>query len=116
MKRVAILACCLGLAFAAHAADDNEAGLAVVQDLGRLNGQALACAQKSTADWIKVLMLTHAPKTRRYGEAYEAGTQESFAAHSRGAPCPDHAASAARLEEVTERLRTVLPAAKPASD
>lgn len=116
MKRVAVLACGMALGFSVHATDEIEPGLAAIRNLGRLNGQALACAQKDTAAWIRVLMLTHAPKTRSYGEAYEAGTQEAFAAHTGGAACPDSGTSAARLEEVTQRLRTVLPAAKPVSN
>jgi hypothetical protein len=114
MKRIAILACGLCLAFSAHAADEVEPGLALIKDLGRLNGQALACAHKDTAAWIKVLMLNHAPKTRSHGEAYEAGTQETFAAHARGAPCPDKAAMTARLEDVTARLKAAFPATNSA--
>lgn len=114
MKRIAILACGLSLAFSVHAADEVEPGLALIKDLGRLNGQALACAHKDTAAWIKVLMLNHAPKTRSHGEAYEAGTQETFAAHTRGTPCPGKAALAASLEDVTARLKAAFPAANAA--
>jgi hypothetical protein len=115
IKTTAALACIgLGLALGARAADPAVAALAAVQDLGRLNGQALACADKDLAAWVKVLMLNHAPKTRAYGQAYEDGTQDAFAAHSRGTPCPGRQASTARLDEVTQRLRTALPAAPPA--
>lgn len=107
-KRAVLFACCAGLASAAQAAED--AGLAAVRDLGRLNGQTLACGQKDTAAWVRILMLNHAPKTRAYGEAYEEGTQEAFVAHGRGTPCPAAAELAARLETVTRRLKTVLPA------
>ena len=115
MKRIAILACALSMIFSAQAASAAEPGLDVIKDLGRLNGQALACGQKDTAAWIKVLMLTHAPKTRSYGEAYEAGTQETFAAHSRSLPCPDKAASAVRLEDVTAHLKATFPVTSPAA-
>ena len=107
-KLAFLFACCLGLAAAAQASE--EAGLAAVRDLGRLNGQALACGKKDTASWVRILMLNHAPKTRAYGETYEEGTQEAFVAHGRGTPCPTSVELADRLEAVTQRLKTALPA------
>ena len=107
-KLAFLFACCLGLAAAAQASE--EAGLAAVRDLGRLNGQALACGKKDTASWVRILMLNHAPKTRAYGETYEEGTQEAFVAHGRGTPCPTSVELAGRLEAVTQRLKTALPA------
>ncbi len=107
LERITLFACCLGLAAAAQASE--EAGLAAVRDLGRLNGNALACGQKDTAAWVRVLMLNHAPKTRTYGEAYEEGTRETFAAHGRGEPCAASAVLAARLDAVTQRLKAALP-------
>ncbi len=106
-KRTFLFACCLGLAAAVQASE--EAGLSAVRDLGRLNGQALACGKKDTAAWVRILMLNHAPKTRAYGEAYEEGTQETFAAHGRGEPCAAPAVLAARLDAVTQRLKAALP-------
>lgn len=99
----------MGLAAAVPAAED--AGLAVVRDLGRLNGQTLACGEKDSAAWLRILMLNHAPKTRVYGEAYEAGTQEAFADQSRGAPCPARAELARRIEDIARRLQAALPVA-----
>ncbi|MEZ5614089.1 MAG: SCO family protein [Rhodocyclaceae bacterium] len=110
-KRFALLACCLGLLAAAQAAEED--GLAVVRDLGRLNGQTLACSQKDSAAWVRILMLRHAPKTRAYGEAYEEGTQQAFVAQGRGMPCPTAAELAARLEAVSQRLKSVLPVRDP---
>jgi protein SCO1/2 len=106
-----LLAVLCGLTFAAMASASDDAGLAAVRDLGRLNGQTLACGQKDTAAWVRVLMLNHAPKTRAYGEAYEEGTNEAFARHNRGTPCPAPAELSARLEEITQRLKKTLPAA-----
>lgn len=105
-----LLAVLWGLTFSAMAFASDEAGLAAVRDLGRLNGQALACGQKDSAAWVRILMLNHAPKTRVYGEAYEEGTQESFVAHGKGMPCPPPAELARKLESVTQRLKTALPA------
>jgi hypothetical protein len=108
---------CLALAGAALADDATiEAAVAVVRELGTVNGQALACGHSSTVAWSKVLMMNHAPKTRRFGEAFEEGTQAAFLAHSREpATCPDATALANRLQQVSERLRAALPPAAPAS-
>ncbi len=110
MKQIAAVLLLFAFAVAAGASEDAAAGLAAVRDLGRLNGEALACGNKDTAAWTRILMLNHAPKTRIYGEAYEEGTQEAFTAHGRGTPCPTSAEAAATLEAVTQRLKTVLPA------
>lgn len=107
-KLIAVLC---GLTFPAMALASDEAGLAAVRDLGRLNGQTLACGQKEAASWVRVLMLNHAPKTRVYGEAYEEGTQESFLAHGKGTPCPGSAELNVRLDEIARRLKAVLPVA-----
>jgi len=87
----------------------EDAGLAAIRDLGRLNGEALACGQKDTAAWVRILMLNHAPKTRAYGEIYEEASQAAFVAHNRGAPCPSRAELSTRLESVSERLKVALP-------
>lgn len=107
--RYKLIAVLCGLTFSAIALASDEAGLAAVRDLGRLNGQTLACGQKDTAAWVRVLMLNHAPKTRAYGEAYEEGTNEAFVNHNRGTPCLAPAELSARLEDITRRLKQVLP-------
>lgn len=98
------------------AAEDVEAGLAAVKQLGTLNGQALACTDKDAAAHARLLMLAHAPKTPRFGTAYEEATQEGYLAQTRGAaPCPDAKALAGRIDELAQRLRATLPAAQPAA-
>ena len=106
-KLIAVLC---GLTFAAMAFASEEDGLSAVRDLGSLNGQALACGQKDTAAWVRILMLNHAPKTRAYGEIYEEASKAAYVAHNRGAPCPSPSELSARLESVTLRLKTALPA------
>lgn len=106
-----LLAVLCGLTFSAMACASGDAGLSAVRDLGRLNGLTLACGQKEAASWVRVLMLNHAPKTRAYGEAYEEGAQESFLAHGKGTPCPASAELNARLDEIAQRLKAVLPVA-----
>ncbi len=111
MKGFAIFFPLFVLAHPAPAADAADDRLAAVKELGRINGEALACERKDTAAWVRVLMLTYAPKTRAHGEAYEAGTQERFVAQGRGVPCSPPAELAARIEEVTLRLKGSAPAA-----
>jgi protein SCO1/2 len=108
--RKGLLAVLCGLTFSAVALASDEAGLSAVRDLGRLNGQSLACGQKESAAWVRILMLNHAPKTRTFGEAYEEGTNEAFVAHNRGAPCPAPAELSAKIDEITQRLKKTLPA------
>ncbi len=117
MKFIASLFLTLGLSTVLPAvAQDAEAGLAAVRQLGALNGQALACADKDAAAHTRLLMLTHAPKTQRFGAAYEEATQESYLAQTRAtSACPDAKALAARIDDVAQRLRTTLPAAQPAA-
>jgi protein SCO1/2 len=97
------------LATAAHAQDTADAALATVKDLGRLNGQALACGHPSTSSWTRILMQNHAPKTQRFADAFDEGTNETFLLHTRAPEsCPDAKMLAARLDAVTERLRAAL--------
>ena len=99
-------------AFAAAPGD----GLALVQELGRVNGQAMACADMSDARRAKSLMLAHAPKTQTHGDAFQAATHEAFLAQTKeGTACPEASALAARLDALEAKLKDVLPiAAVPA--
>ena len=93
----------------AHAAD-VEAGLTLVAELAQVNGQALACQDMAAAARAKKLMLAHAPKTQRFGSAFEEGTNASYLAQARGtAPCPDAVALAARMDALAKRLAEALP-------
>ena len=94
------------------AADNAEAGLALVKDLGGVNGLALACAEERVAARARELMLAHAPKTARFGAAYEEATNEAFNAQTRsGRPCGDATALTARLNQLALRLGDALPIA-----
>ena len=88
-----------------------EAGLAALQELGRLNGQALACSQLAQSGKAKALMIRHAPKTRRSGEVFEDATHASFLAQgSDPDSCPSVEGFAARLSDLAVRLQAALPA------
>lgn len=112
MRYLAVSLCVLGALGAVQAGElPGDAGLAEVGELGRLNGQALACAQSANIARIKAVMINHAPKSRRYGEAFEQATQAGFSgAHQPG--CPDAAALARRVEETAARLQTLFPASE----
>ena len=112
MKRIALLVSLLLIAGTAVAAD-LEAGLAAIQDLGRVNGQALACGQMATSGKAKALMIRHSPKTRRYGEVFEEATSAAFLAQGKDQDgCPQPTEFSARIFELSGRLQTTLPTAQ----
>lgn len=115
MKRFALMLCLLGLALPAAADSPTDAGLAEVRDLGLLNGQALACSHNQAAARIKTIMIRHAPKSRRYGEAFEAATSEAFLAQVKTDPaaCQEEPAIASMAEALAARLQAVIAAAGP---
>lgn len=116
MKRFAFLLCLLGFSLPLAAAElPVDAGLTEVRDLGRLNGQALACSHSATASRIKKIMINSAPKSRRYGEAFEAATSEAFLAQTRAdaTMCQDVPALAAQVDAVEKRLQVAIPATAP---
>jgi hypothetical protein len=95
---------------------DAEAGLAAVKALGSVNGQALACSEAALAARAKQLMLAHAPKTQRFGAAYEEATQEAFLAQTRAAgTCPDAMRITDRLNQLALQLADTLPVVAPAA-
>ncbi|MBU1690327.1 MAG: hypothetical protein KJ958_15840 [Gammaproteobacteria bacterium] len=113
MKRSALLLCCLSLALSAHATDSmTDAGLAETQVLGGLNGQALACGYAETASRIKTVIIQHAPKSRRYGAAFEEATNKSFLDQARmeQTTCPDGPTLNGQVDEATQRLQAAVPA------
>jgi len=88
-------------------------GLDEIQDLGRINGEALACSQMPVASQAKTMMIRHAPKTRSYGEAFEEATNAAFLAQGKAVDaCPKDVEFSARLYAIASRLQRVLPAAR----
>lgn len=107
MKRFAVVLCVLGWSSVAHAADP---GLEEVRMLGRVNGQALACAQNENVARIKAVMVGYAPKSREYGAAFEQATHESFLVRSREQEaCQDAPVIALQVEDLASRLRALYP-------
>ena len=112
MKRSALLLCFLSVALSARAADSaTDAGLTEVQALGSINGQALACGYTDTVSRIKTVIIQHAPKSRRYGAAFEEATNKSFLEQTRKeqTTCPDGPTLNAQVDEATQRLQTAVP-------
>lgn len=97
-------------------AADAEAGLLAIRALGSVNGQALACSETKLAARAKQLMLAHAPKTQRFGSAYEEATQAAFLGQTRsGSACPDATGLTDRLNQLALQLADTLPVAAPAA-
>jgi len=118
MPRVLLSSLLIVLAVPAFADADAipAAALSAIGDLGRLNGQALACGERGGAGQAKLLMIRHAPKTRRYGEVYEERTNQAFLAQGGDlASCPSAADFASRLDDLSRRLQSLLPAAQTAT-
>ena len=93
-----------------HAADADQ-GLARVTELAQVNGQALACQDMEAVAKAKKLMLAHAPKTPRFGNAFEEATNASYLAQVRSTvPCPEAAAFAGKLDALAKQLQVELPA------
>jgi hypothetical protein len=96
-----------------HAAD-AELGLTLVTELAQVNGVALACQDTAIAAKAKKLMLTHAPKTPRFGSAFEETTNASYLHQVRGtSACPDASDLDSKLNALAKRLEDSLPASPP---
>ena len=103
------LAAAPGAVTIANAAD-AEAGLVAIRSLGSVNGQALACAEVQVAARAKSLMLAHAPKTQRFGVAYEDATQAAYQAQTRSSGgCPDAIRLTDQLNQLALQLAETLP-------
>ena len=112
MKSFVLLASLVLATFPAFS-ETQEAGIATLQELGRLNGQALACSEMAFSKKAKALMILHAPKTRRYGEIFEEATNASFLNQgSTPDSCPTPDDFNARLSDLSHHLQTSLPSAQ----
>lgn len=84
-------------------------GLAVIEDLGRINGIALACAQPALVSRSRNAVINGAPKTRAIGEAFENATNAAFLKQGQGLTCPDGPTLAGQLEGAEARLKHAFP-------
>jgi hypothetical protein len=83
-----------------------DAGSEAVEALGRLNGVALACQQPALVARARNAIVTVAPKTRGYGEAFENATNASYLEQGKGAACPDAATLASNISAAEQRLKS----------
>jgi hypothetical protein len=114
MKRFIVLLCCMSFALPGQAADSlSDAGLAEVRDLGRLNGVALACGYTDSVTRIKTAIIQHAPKSRRYGAAFEEATNASFLNQAKQdqTTCIDGPTLTSQVDELSQRLQAAVPPA-----
>lgn len=109
MKIVAPLLALI-LASFANASLAADAGTEAVEALGRLNGIALACQQPALVTRARNAMVTIAPKTRGYGEAFENATNAAYLEQGKGAACPDAASLASNIAAAEQRLKAEFPA------
>ena len=110
MKHFALLLCLLSIALPAAAASSADMGMEEVRVLGRLNGQALACSHAVAVARIKAQMIKLAPKTRRYGEAFETATNDGYLAQVKKdkSTCPAMPALLEQVEDTAKRLQAAL--------
>lgn len=112
MPRSALLLCLLSITLSAHAATSSkDAGLAEVEALGLTNGLALACDYIETSSRIKVAIIQYAPKSRRYGAAFEEATNKAFLEQTRKelTTCPDGPTLNSQVDDATQRLQAAIP-------
>ena len=114
MKHPTSLLAALALAHAllspAQAQTPLEIAMQAIGDLAQVNGRALACSELKSARRAKDLMVAHAPKTARFGDAYEEGTQKSYASQiNTHAACPNTATFSVQLDALEKRLQVALP-------
>ena len=108
---IPVLALAAQIAAAEPAATDNE--LAAVDELGRVNGTALACSRADLVAKAKALMIARVPKARRYGEAFEAATDAAFRAQTANPSCPVDVILSLRLEAADLQLGNLFPPTVP---
>lgn len=87
-----------------------DAGTVAVEQLGRLNGVALACQQAAIASRARNSLLTSAPKTRAIGEAFEQATSKAFLDQGKGRSCPDAATLVSLIASAEKDLQAAFPA------
>ncbi len=115
MKHLFSLALMLGCAVpvgaeeAAGASTSARAGMAAIEKLGGLNGQALACRQMAISVKAKQALVANAPKTEQTGEAFEAATNRAFLSP---AACGDRQRLATEVDAAIIELRLAFPSVR----
>lgn len=102
----------LTLCAIANGSQAADEGTAAVKAIGRLNGVALACQQPALVARARNAVITIAPKTRGYGEAFENATNAAYLEQGKGATCPDAATQASNMAAAEKQLRASFAAPK----
>ena len=100
MKPLALLAALSLMALPVTATPD--AGHAAISDVGRLNGEALACGQMAVA--AKELVIRRAPKSRRHGQVFRKRAMQPSSVRARR-PTPCNRCSSPWPRSATRRTR-----------
>lgn len=109
MKHAPLLTLLLLLALPASADNDNPAVAGLLdgaRELGQSNGIALACGYTELSSKARAMMILRAPKTRRFGEAFEDASSAAFNKQSiSGEACPEAVVLALKLEMTELRMQ-----------
>ena len=97
------------LAFLPAAQAVEPAALAALEELGRINGVALACRQPALGSRARNAVTTGAPKTRDYGEIFEKATQDAYLAQGQRGSCPDGKTLSQALDQAEAALNAAFP-------
>ncbi len=109
--RSALVGVALPLTYLVTWAQPIEPGLQAITELAHVNGQAMACQEMGIAAQAKALMLRHAPKTARFGSAFDEGTHLAYLAQTRSSTaCPDEPTLRLQLLALALSLQVNLPA------
>lgn len=87
----------------------TKAGMAAIEKLGGLNGQALACRQMAISSKAKQALVAHAPKTQQSGDVFEAATNRVFLAPE---SCGNQQHMATELDAAIIELRVAFPSVR----
>ncbi|MCU7853157.1 MAG: hypothetical protein KZQ80_13195 [Candidatus Thiodiazotropha sp. (ex Monitilora ramsayi)] len=93
----------------AQAVTDDQ--LAVIRELGSLNGIALHCNGLAETQRIKRALVSFLPKRRQLGELFDHQTNQSFMAFMKeNASCPSPQTLAQEVDESLRKLESVYSA------
>ncbi|MCU7906621.1 MAG: hypothetical protein KZQ76_12410 [Candidatus Thiodiazotropha sp. (ex Epidulcina cf. delphinae)] len=90
----------------AHAVNEDQ--LAVIRELGSLNGIALHCNALAETQRIKRALVLNLPKRRQLGELFDYETDKAFMAFiGENAGCPTPRSLKQRIDAALNRLEAV---------
>ncbi|MDR3054290.1 MAG: hypothetical protein LBU53_02660 [Zoogloeaceae bacterium] len=110
MKKVIFVCALVPLLFAVPASA-APLGANEVEELGKVNGVALACRQSTTMNRVTEELEKTLPKTTdtTYDEIFKTAMQQGLIQHQKSnAACPDEVALKPRIDELFKQLRLAL--------